>query len=130
VRRDAPRRAARAARRKIELALKRIKVRAGWDQYEGEIDTKTETGRRTTVVIQELETLLAEHLGRTRRAGTDLVFGKDADTRYNANTAHNRAPKAWKIARTHADEERTIPGHERIRPIRLGLRFHATRTTV
>ena len=63
---------------KIELLLKRIKVHAGWDQYEGEIDTKTEKGRRTTVVIQQLDTLLTEHLQRTGRSGNDLVFGKDA----------------------------------------------------
>jgi integrase len=43
---------------KIDLALKRIKIHAGWDQYEGEIDTKTEKGRRTTVVINLLEDLL------------------------------------------------------------------------
>ncbi|HSZ69098.1 MAG TPA: site-specific integrase [Solirubrobacteraceae bacterium] len=104
---------------KIELALKRIKVHAGWDQYEGEIDTKTEKGRRTTVVIQQLEMLLVEHLERTGRTGRDLVFGKDADTPYNANTVHNRARKAWKVARAQEDEEGTIPEHERIRPIGL-----------
>jgi integrase len=65
----------------IDLALKRIKVRAGWDQYEGEIDPKTEKGRRTTVIIELLETLLVEHLKRTGRSGNDLVFGLDIDTR-------------------------------------------------
>ena len=104
---------------KIELALKRIKVHAGWDQYEGEIDTKTEKGRRTTVVIELLETMLAEHLRRTGRTGKDLVFGKDADTPYNGNTVHYRARRAWKIARQREDEEDIIPEHERIRPIGL-----------
>jgi integrase len=104
---------------KIELALKRIKVHAGWDQYEGEIDTKTEKGRRTTVVIQQLEMLLLEHLERTGRTGRDLVFGKDADTPYNANTVHNRARKAWKAARAQENEERTIPEYPRLRPIGL-----------
>jgi hypothetical protein len=41
-----------------------------------------------------LEMLLVEHLERTGRSGRDLVFGKDADTPYNANTVHNRARKA------------------------------------
>ena len=44
VRRDTPRRAHALRAEKIDLALKRIKVHAGWDQYEGEIDTKTEKG--------------------------------------------------------------------------------------
>jgi integrase len=103
----------------IDLALKRIKVRAGWDQYEGEIDPKTEKGRRTTVVIELLETLLIEHLQRTGRTGNDLVFGKDIDTPFNSNTVHNRARRAWKVAREREDKEGTIPEHERIRPIGL-----------
>jgi len=47
------------------------------------------------------------------------VFGKDADTPYNGNTVHNRARRAWKIARQREDEEDIIPEHERIRPIGL-----------
>ncbi len=103
----------------IDLALKRIKVRAGWDQYEGEIDPKTEKGRRTTVIIGLLETLLIEHLGRTGQTGNDLVFGRDADTPFNSNTVHNRARRAWKITREREDEENIIPEHERIQPIGL-----------
>jgi integrase len=103
----------------IDLTLKRIKVRAGWDQYEGEIDPKTEKGRRTTVIIELLETLLVEHLKRSGRSGKDLVFGRDIDTPFNSNTVHNRARRAWKIAREREDEEGIIPEHERLRPIGL-----------
>lgn len=79
---------------KIELALKRIRVDAGWDQYEGEIDPKTEKGKRTTVVIEILETLLVKHLELTGRSGRDLVFGKTADQPFCPGTIHKRARRA------------------------------------
>jgi integrase len=104
---------------KIEFALQRIKVHAGWDQYEGEIDTKTETGRRTTVVIELLETLLVRHLDLTGRSGQDLVFGKAADHPFCPSTIHKRARRMWKAARQREDEEGIIPEGERIRPIGL-----------
>lgn len=94
---------------KIDLALKRIKVHAGWDQYEGEIDTKTEKGRRTTVVINLLEDLLVRHLQRTGRSGRDLVFGRTASDPFCPGTIHNKARRAWKEARQCEDEEGVIP---------------------
>jgi integrase len=104
---------------KIDLSLKRIKVHAGWDQYEGEIDTKTEKGRRTTVVIDLLEDLLIRHLERTGRSGRDLVFGKTASEPFCPGTIHNKAKRAWKEARQLEDKADTIPEGERIRPIGL-----------
>jgi integrase len=104
---------------KIDLALKRIKVHAGWDQYEGEIDTKTEKGRRTTVVIKLLEDLLTRHLERTGRSGRDLVFGKTASEPFCPGTIHNKAKRAWKEARQLEDKADIIPEGERIRAIGL-----------
>ncbi|MHB1467615.1 MAG: tyrosine-type recombinase/integrase [Solirubrobacteraceae bacterium] len=103
----------------LDFDRKRIKVRAGWDAFEGEIDPKTEKGRRETVTIGLLETLLLKHLERTGRAGSDLVFGRSADSPFNPNTVYNRARKAWKAAREQEDEEASVPEHERIRPIGL-----------
>jgi integrase len=103
----------------VELARKRIKVVAGWDAFEGEIDPKTEKGKRNTIIISMLDTLLREHLERTGRYGRDLVFGRRADSPFNPNTAYNHARKAWKAAREREDEEGIIPEHERIRPIGL-----------
>jgi integrase len=48
----------------IDFAHKRIKVLAGWDAFEGEIDPKTEKGKRNTVIVGLLDTLLREHLER------------------------------------------------------------------
>jgi integrase len=103
----------------IDFARKRIKVLAGWDAFEGEIDPKTEKGKRNTVIIGLLETLLREHLERTGRSGRDLVFGRRADSAFNPNTAYNHARKAWARAREIEDEDGVIPEHERIR--RIGL---------
>ena len=103
----------------IDLAHKRIHIRAGWDQYEGEIDPKTEKGKRTTVVISLLEDLLTAHLGRTGRSGRDLVFGATPTRPFNTNTIHNRARRAWHTARQREDQEGLIPESERIRAIGL-----------
>jgi integrase len=94
---------------KIDLALKRIKVHAGWDQYEGEIDPKTKKGKRTTVVIELLEELLVRHLERTGRSGRDLVFGRAPNDPFCPGTVHNHAKLAWKEARQLEDEADTIP---------------------
>jgi integrase len=110
-------RALRADR--IELHLKRIRVEAGWDAYEGEIDPKTESGRRKTVVIELLEELLIKHLERTGRSGSDLVFGKTADHPFCPSTIHKRAKRCWKEAREREDAEGIIPEGERIKPIGL-----------
>lgn len=103
----------------IDLAMKRIRIEKGWDQYEGEIDPKTEKGKRPTVIIGLLEELLRDHLDRTGRSGRDLVFGRDADTPFNTNTVNARARRAWKAARCREDEEGVIPEGKRIRAIGL-----------
>jgi integrase len=104
---------------KIELHLKRIGVEAGWDAYEGEIDPKTESGRRKTVVIELLEELLIKHLETTGRAGSDLLFGKTADHPFCPSAIHKRAKRCWKKAREREDAEGIIPAGERIKPIGL-----------
>jgi integrase len=104
---------------KIEFHRKRIRVEAGWDAYEGEIDPKTEKGRRTSVIVDLLDELLVKHIERTGRTGNDLVFGKAADHPFCPSTIHQRAKKAWKTAREREDAEGVIPEHERIKPIGL-----------
>ena len=103
----------------IDLQLKRISIRHGWDQYEGEIDPKSEKGKRTTVIIKLLHDLLHKHLRRTGRTGTDLVFGRTVTTPFNTNTINNRARRAWTAAREREDERDVIPFGERTRAIGL-----------
>jgi integrase len=42
-----------------------------------------------------LKTYLAEHMTRTGRRGSDLVFGKSPTTPFTSNTVRRRAEKAW-----------------------------------
>jgi integrase len=103
----------------IQLAMKRIAIKKGWDQYAGEIDPKTEKGKRPTVIIGLLEALIEDHLERTGRTGRDFVFGRTADTPFDTGTINKRARRSWKAARQREDEEGVIPEGERIRDIGL-----------
>jgi integrase len=103
----------------IDLEHRRIDIRRGWDQYEGEIDPKSERGRRSTVVVGLLRDLLADHLELTGRSGEDLVFGRTPTLPFATNTVNARARRAWEAARRREDEEATIPAGERTRPIGL-----------
>jgi integrase len=103
----------------LGLPLKRIDICRGWDQYEGEIDPKSESGRRKTVIVGLLQELLEAHLARTGRTGSDLVFGRTPTRPFNTNTVNSKARKAWAAARKREDEEDAIPLSERIRPIGL-----------
>jgi integrase len=103
----------------LDLQLKHIAIRHGWDQYAGEIEPKSEKGKRTTVIIKLLYELLVGHLQRTGRTGSDLVFGRTATSPFNINTIHSCARRAWEAARQREDEESVIPDGERIRAIGL-----------
>jgi integrase len=103
----------------LDFANKRINVRRGWDQYEGEIDVKSEKGDRSTVIMTRLEQRLTEHLARTGGSGSDLVFGRDAWTPFASSTVNRRARRAWAAARKREDLANEIPQAERIRPIGL-----------
>ena len=103
----------------LDLERDRIHVRRGWDQYEGEIEPKSEAGKRTTCVTARLKTLLREHLKRTGRHGSDLVFGSTATQPFTSSTVNDRARRAWERAREREDAEEAIPETERIRPIGL-----------
>jgi integrase len=81
--------------RDIDLARRRIHVQRGWDQYEGEIGPKSEKGTRSTIITHSLQVLLAQHLQRTSRSGTDLMFGRAAKRPFNGSTINRRARVAW-----------------------------------
>lgn len=63
----------------IDLGGSLIHVRKGWDQEEGEIEPKSEAGKRTIPLLAILRDYLDEQLLRTGRSGTDRVFGRSAD---------------------------------------------------
>jgi integrase len=72
-----------------------IRVRHGWDDKEGRIDTKGRR-RRNVPIVATLRTLLKEHLLRTGRRGGDLLFGRTATVPFAPTQVTGRADAAWK----------------------------------
>ena len=103
----------------VDLATGVIHVCRGWDQYEGEIEPKSEAGKRRTCVTARLKRLLREHLECTGRRGSDLVFGSTATQPFSSSTVNDPARRAWDRARAREDADGVIPEAERIRPIGL-----------
>jgi integrase len=79
----------------LDLRSNLIHVRKGWDQVEGEIEPKSEAGKRTIPLLAILRELLEEQLERTGRSGGDRVFGHTASKVFYASTIDGRAKRAW-----------------------------------
>jgi hypothetical protein len=73
-----------------------IRVQAGWDDAEGEQDTKTD-GRRPRRADDrpKVRAELARQRLATGRGGDDLVFGRTAADAFTRSTVRARAIKAW-----------------------------------
>ena len=74
-----------------------IRVEKGWDDIEGEIETKGKSRRRVRI-IPTLREALAAHLLRSRRRDDDLVFGVSAASPFDPHKLQRRADAAWKQA--------------------------------
>jgi integrase len=105
--------------RDVDLERRRIDVQRGWDQYEGEIDPKSEKGTRPTIITKPLQHLLAKHIQDTGRKGTDLVFGSTPSTPFGSSSVTKRARRAWATARKREDRQNPTPTTEWVRPIGL-----------
>jgi integrase len=75
-----------------------IRVVAGWDDVEGEQDTKTAAGVRVVPLVGRVRTELARHKLATGRDGGDLVFGRTAAAAFTRSTMRTRALTAWDAA--------------------------------
>jgi integrase len=86
--------------RSVDLDARVIRVVAGWDDAEGEIEVKSRSGVRTVPIIAELRPLLLAHLMATGRRGTPdaLVFGRTDTDPFLRSTPRSRARRAWKAA--------------------------------
>ncbi len=106
---------------KIDLALSVSRFDAGWDQYEGEIDTEDRKGATYD-----------DHHRLPRRRCSSSTSSEPAEAEATSSSAEDidtavqpehspqsRQASAGRIARRREDEEDTIPEHERIRPIGL-----------
>ncbi len=78
-----------------------IHVEAGWDDVEGEIAPKSESGSRIVPIIPELRPILVSHLMATGRRGNPnaLVFGRTDRDPFLRSTPRSRARKAWQAAK-------------------------------
>ena len=78
----------------VDLATNIIRVRRGWDDVAGEIETKSRKAR-TTPIPALLHDHLAELKARTGRSGDQLVFGRTATEPFTPGTVRKAALGAW-----------------------------------
>ena len=91
----------------VDLAAGVIRVERGWDPAEGVIELKSKAGRRSVPIAAVLRDHLAEHMARSRREGSELIFGNTPEIPFTPNRLQGRADDAWK----DAELERITP-HE------------------
>lgn len=111
----------------VDLAADVIRVERGWDPVEGEIALKSHAGRRKVPISALLRYFLSEHLTRTGREDSELIFGRTTHDPFTANRVQGRADDAWKAANTH---ERELAQEEDREPVLLErITPHACRHT-
>ncbi len=79
----------------VDLAAGVIHVERGWDTAEGVIELKSRAGRRKVPIAAILRDHLLDHLARTGRADSELIFGNTPESPFTANMLQRRADKAW-----------------------------------
>jgi integrase len=79
----------------LDLATGVIHVVAGWDDKEGEIETKGRRRRRVPIPAVLRDQLLEQRM-RTGRTGRDLVFGRTTTSPFRPGWLTARADAAWK----------------------------------
>ncbi len=91
-----------------------IHVRRGWDDDPevGEIEVKSDAGRRRVPLVGLLGELMAAHRDATGRGGDDLVFGRTAALPFIPTTIRRRALRAWRDANAQVEEESVRAGRE------------------
>jgi integrase len=80
----------------VDLKERRIRVRRGWDDEEGEQEPKTKNAKRDVMILADLGPLLSTHMMRTGRRGDDLIFGATATEPFPSTSERRAAQKAWK----------------------------------
>jgi integrase len=86
-----------------------IHVRRSWDADPaiGEIEVKSDAGRRRVPLVGALRRIIAEHKLATGRVGAALVFGRTATEPFIPSTVRSRALRAWQ-----AENERRVKAGE------------------
>jgi hypothetical protein len=60
-----------------------------------EIELKSHPGQRKAPIAAILRDYLAEHLARSGRWGSQLIFGRSPESPFTANRVQGRADDAW-----------------------------------
>jgi integrase len=99
-----------------------VHVRRAWDDEEGEIEVKSDAGRRRVPLVGVLRKHLAAHKLATGRAGSDLVFGRTATDTFTPSTVRRHALNAWeahneKVRETAKEEGREVDAAELLVPL-------------
>jgi integrase len=81
--------------RHVDFDAGRIQVEAGWDDCEGEQDTKTAASVRTVPLVGRLRAELARHRLASGRGPGDLCFGETPTRAPVRSTVRSRALRAW-----------------------------------
>jgi integrase len=91
-----------------------IHVCRGWDDDPevGEIEVKSDAGRRRVPLVGVLRELMTTHRETTSRDGNDLVFGRTAELPFIPTTIRRRALSSWKRANKRIAEEAERAGRD------------------
>ncbi len=83
-----------------------IRVERGWDDDPeiGEIEVKSDAGRRKVPLVGVLRRIMAAHKLATGRDRDELVFGRSPELPFVPSTVRARALKAWAAANDEAAE--------------------------
>ncbi len=89
-------------------------MRRGWDDdpQVGEIEVKSDAGRRRVPLVGVLRELMTTHRKATGRDGDDLVFGRTAELPFVPTTIRRRALSAWRRANRRIAEAAERAGRE------------------
>jgi integrase len=98
----------------IDLTGSVIHVRRGWDDDPevGEIEVKSDAGRRRVPLVGVLRNHIVEHQQATGRDGDDLVYGRTAELPFIPSTIRRHALKAWKDANDRIVEAASRTGRD------------------
>jgi integrase len=92
-----------------------ICVRRGWDDVAGEIEPKSEKGKRTVPIVALLRDVLLEHKASGDGRSGQYVFGSKHGQPFTPSNIRKRAAAAW----SDANEERAKCKQSSLVPIGL-----------
>jgi integrase len=79
----------------VDLGASLIRVERSWDQYEGPIEPKSRSSRRTVPLLAILRDHLDQHKLASPSASDALVFGRGEQSPFAPMAIGKRAKKAW-----------------------------------